>query len=54
MNLVPIPKLGDLRPNVEPRLTVKSVGVVGFTLENRLPLPKLNFCWAVEKLTISW
>lgn len=54
MNLVPIPKLGDLLPNVEPSVTVKSVAVVGLCVENRLPFPKLNFYYAVEKLTISW
>lgn len=54
LNRVPIPKLGDLRPKVEVRVTVKSVGVLGFTLGKRRCLPKLNLCYAVEKLIISW
>ena len=49
----PTPKVGERLPKVEPRLTVKSVGVVGLEFANRLLVPNEKLGGAMLQLTMS-
>ena len=53
-NRSPMPKLGDLRPNVVGRWWLNSTLVAPEIDLNRDPLEKEYFCFDGEKLTLSW
>ncbi len=49
----PTPKVGERLPKVVPKLTVKSVGVVGFELAKRLLVPNEKLGGAMLQTTES-